>query len=122
MPLCSAFLTHLAYQPMISIIGCTCKDSTGKRVTHWPGGQFWDWTGGGFLGGEGFVSSVGGGFDEGLRGAGVEFSQPVGLFEFIRLKQALEQILEREVDLVTPDALRESMRAEILEQAVDVTP
>ena len=52
----------------------------------------------------------------------VEFSQPVGLFEFIRLKQALEQILEREVDLVTPDALRESMRAEILEEAVDVTP
>jgi predicted nucleotidyltransferase len=31
----------------------------------------------------------------------VEFSQPVGSSEFIRLKQALEQILEREVD-VTP--------------------
>jgi hypothetical protein len=52
----------------------------------------------------------------------VEFAQPVGLFEFIRLKQALEQMLEQEVDLVTPDALRESMRAEILEEAVDVTP
>jgi predicted nucleotidyltransferase len=67
---------------------------------------------------------------QGARGSDVdplvEFSQPVGPFEFIRLKQAVEQILEREVDvtplLATPDALRESMRAGILEEAVDVTP
>jgi predicted nucleotidyltransferase len=52
----------------------------------------------------------------------VEFSRPVGLLEFIRLKQVLEGILECEVDLVTPDALRESMKAEILEEAIDVTP
>lgn len=52
----------------------------------------------------------------------VEFSRPVGLLEFIRLKQFLERILECEVDLVTPDALRESMKAGILEEAIDVTP
>ena len=52
----------------------------------------------------------------------VEFSRPVGLFEFIRLKQVLEKILGCRVDLVTPDALRESMKAEILDEAIDVTP
>jgi len=52
----------------------------------------------------------------------VEFSSPVGLFEFIRLKQVLEKILGCRVDLVTPDALRESMKAEILDEAIDVTP
>lgn len=52
----------------------------------------------------------------------VEFSRPVGLFEFVRLKLVLEEILERRVDLVTPDALRESIKAEILIEAIDVTP
>ena len=52
----------------------------------------------------------------------VEFSRPVGLFEFVRLKLVLEEILERRVDLVTPDALRESVKAEILKEAIDVTP
>ena len=52
----------------------------------------------------------------------VEFSRPVGLFEFVQLQHALEQILQCEVDLVTPDALRESMKAAILEEAIDVTP
>jgi predicted nucleotidyltransferase len=46
----------------------------------------------------------------------------VGLFEFVRLKLALEQILDRDVDLTTPDALRSSMKAEILKEAIDVTP
>jgi len=36
----------------------------------------------------------------------VEFSRPVGLFEFARLKFYLEKRLGREVDLVTPEALR----------------
>ena len=48
----------------------------------------------------------------------VEFCQPVGLFEFVRLKRQLESILDRSVDLVTPDALRESMRAQILDEAI----
>ena len=52
----------------------------------------------------------------------VEFSRPVGLFEFVRLKLALEEILECRVDLVIPDALRESIKAEILKEAIDVTP
>ena len=48
----------------------------------------------------------------------VEFCQPVGLFEFVRLKRQLESILGRPVDLVTPDALRDSMRAQILDEAI----
>ena len=48
----------------------------------------------------------------------VEFSQPVGLFEFVRLQRYLAQILGRRVDLVTPDALREPMRETILREAV----
>jgi predicted nucleotidyltransferase len=52
----------------------------------------------------------------------VEFSRPVGLFAFVRVKRSLEAILGREVDLVTPDALRESMKPAILEEAVRVTP
>lgn len=52
----------------------------------------------------------------------VEFSQPVGLFEFIRVQQALEALLGCPVDLVTPDALRESMRTTVMAEAIDVTP
>ncbi len=48
----------------------------------------------------------------------IEFRQPVGLFEFVRLKRLLESILGRPVDLVTPDALRESMREQILAEAL----
>ncbi len=51
----------------------------------------------------------------------VEFSRPVGLFEFVRLKNRLEQLLGCDVDLVTPDALRASMKQQILEEAVYVT-
>ena len=36
----------------------------------------------------------------------VEFSAPVGLFEFVRLRRFLEEILGARVDLVTPDALK----------------
>jgi hypothetical protein len=52
----------------------------------------------------------------------VEFSKPVGLFEFIRLKHTLEEILNCDVDLVTPDALRPTMKNDIFREAVDVTP
>jgi predicted nucleotidyltransferase len=52
----------------------------------------------------------------------VEFTVPVGLFEFVRLKLLLEQILGCEVDLVTPDALRPTMKKDILQDAVDVLP
>lgn len=50
----------------------------------------------------------------------VDFSRPVGLFEFIRLKQYLESITQRRVDLVTPDALRPEMKDRILKEAVHV--
>ena len=52
----------------------------------------------------------------------VEFSRPVGLFEFVRVQNMLEQILGCPVDLVTPDALRDSMRLQILGEAVRVVP
>ena len=44
----------------------------------------------------------------------VEFTKPIGLFEFIRLKFYLERLLNSPVDLVTPDAIREKMREQIL--------
>ena len=50
----------------------------------------------------------------------VEFSRPVGLFEFIRLKMFLEALTGSRVDLVTTDALRPAMRADILSEAVHV--
>ncbi len=50
----------------------------------------------------------------------VDFSRPVGLFDFIRLKQYLESITQRRVDLVTPDALRPEMKDRILKEAVHV--
>lgn len=48
----------------------------------------------------------------------VEFGQPVGLFGFIELKEFLERILGRPVDLGTPRSLREEIRAEVLREAV----
>jgi predicted nucleotidyltransferase len=51
----------------------------------------------------------------------VEFDRSVGLFEFIRLKLYLEELTGRQVDLVTTDALRPAMRANILNEAVHVT-
>ncbi len=50
----------------------------------------------------------------------VEFNRPVGLFEFIRLKMYLEDLTGKPVDLVTPDALRPAMRADILNEAIHV--
>lgn len=51
----------------------------------------------------------------------VEFDRPVGLFEFIRLRLYLENLIGRRVDLVTPDAIRPAMRADILSEAIHVT-
>ena len=49
----------------------------------------------------------------------VEFDRPVGLFEFIRLKLYLEELTGKSVDLVTPDALRPSMRTARSREARD---
>ncbi len=48
----------------------------------------------------------------------VEFDQPIGLFEFARLKLYLEKILGRRVDLVTREALRKELREQILREAI----
>ena len=48
----------------------------------------------------------------------VEFSVPIGLFGCIRLKQYLEQMLGRSVDLATFDAIREPMRESVLREAI----
>ncbi|WP_019639214.1 nucleotidyltransferase family protein [Paenibacillus fonticola] len=45
----------------------------------------------------------------------VEFSRPVG-FEFLDLKDYLESVLGREVDLVTPKAIKPYMKDEILSE------
>jgi len=51
----------------------------------------------------------------------VEFSRPVGLFEFVRLERFLKGLLGRPVDLATPDALRPEMREQVLKEAVYAT-
>ena len=50
----------------------------------------------------------------------VEFepTAQIGLFEFIRLKNALGEILSCKVDLVTPNALHKGMKDEILKEAI----
>ena len=44
---------------------------------------------------------------------------PVGLLEFVRLRRFLSDILGCQVDLVTPDALHEEMKAQILQESID---
>lgn len=48
----------------------------------------------------------------------VEFSEPVGMFEFLEVKERLEQILGAPIDLVTRDALTPQLRDRILGEAV----
>ncbi|HCF26975.1 MAG TPA: nucleotidyltransferase [Cyanobacteria bacterium UBA11049] len=50
----------------------------------------------------------------------VEFSQPVGLFGFSRIRLYLEDILGCPVDLGTADTLREHLREPVLEDAIRV--
>ena len=48
----------------------------------------------------------------------VEFSKPVGLLHFVRLKRELEEILDRPVDLATRKSLKPQLRERILKEAV----
>jgi uncharacterized protein len=48
----------------------------------------------------------------------VEFVRPIGMLAFLRLKQYLEDILGRRVDLVTPKALRPQWRDRIIREAI----
>ncbi len=51
----------------------------------------------------------------------VEFEPdaPVGLFEFVRLRRYLSDLLGREVDLATPASLHPALKDEILREAID---
>lgn len=42
----------------------------------------------------------------------------IGLFALARLRRRLCELLGREVDLVTPDAIRPEMKEEILQEAI----
>ena len=48
----------------------------------------------------------------------VDFTAPVTLFEFARLRRHLESLLDRHVHLVTRDALKPQLREQILREAV----
>lgn len=50
----------------------------------------------------------------------VEFSKPIGLFGFSRIRLYLEDILGRPVDLGTLYALKEHLRAPVLEDVIRV--
>ncbi|MEW5807726.1 MAG: nucleotidyltransferase family protein, partial [Acidobacteriota bacterium] len=49
----------------------------------------------------------------------VEFSEPVG-FLFIHLADYLEEILGREVDLITPDAIKPNREKYIMQELIRV--
>ena len=50
----------------------------------------------------------------------VDFSKAPGLFGFLDLKEYLETLLGRPVDLVTTNALKKQLRTRILQEAVRV--
>jgi predicted nucleotidyltransferase len=50
----------------------------------------------------------------------VEFDRPVGMFALLDLKDYLEGLLGRPVDLVTPAALKPQLRERILAEAISV--
>ncbi|QDZ41174.1 nucleotidyltransferase family protein [Euhalothece natronophila Z-M001] len=49
-----------------------------------------------------------------------EFSQPISLFQFIRIKLYLQDILGHPVDLGTREALKENLRQPILQELIRV--
>jgi predicted nucleotidyltransferase len=51
----------------------------------------------------------------------VEFNHPVGLFQFIALKQYLESLLGCQVDLGTRRSLKIPLQKEVIESAIYVT-
>ena len=51
----------------------------------------------------------------------VEFSRPVGLFQFIELQQTLEALLGSKVDLGTRRSLKPRIKEQVLQEAIRVT-
>lgn len=50
----------------------------------------------------------------------VEYRIKPGIFDYLHLKEDLEQLCNRPVDLVTKDALKQQLRERILSEAVRV--
>lgn len=50
----------------------------------------------------------------------VEFTQPVSMFRFLALEQKLSDLLGRNIDLVTPDALKAAIKESVLQETVYV--
>jgi predicted nucleotidyltransferase len=50
----------------------------------------------------------------------VEFEETPGLFDFVRLQDALTQLLGVKVDLVMADALRPRLRQQVLGEAIAI--
>lgn len=50
----------------------------------------------------------------------VELSESIGLFRFVGLEHRLEELLGRDVDLVTPRALKPTIKDAVLRQVVYV--
>lgn len=48
----------------------------------------------------------------------VEFSEPVGFFKLFELQDFLKNILGHEIDLNTPNALRDEIREQILKESI----
>lgn len=47
----------------------------------------------------------------------VEFHRPVGLFEFLEVKEFLERVLDHPVDLGTPNSLHPRLKEQVLQEA-----
>lgn len=50
----------------------------------------------------------------------VDFSKPVGLFQFIELQERLEELLECKVDLGTSRSLKPRIKEHVLQEAIRV--
>ena len=50
----------------------------------------------------------------------VEFSKPIGFFKFMELEEYLSKRLGVKVDLVTPDALKPTIKPQIMREVVYV--
>ena len=50
----------------------------------------------------------------------VEFSKPIGFFEFIDLENHLARALDRKVDLVTKNALKPAIKDNVLKETIYV--
>lgn len=50
----------------------------------------------------------------------VEFSEPIGMFKFIKLEEYLSGLIGKKIDLVTKNALKSAIKEDILQEVVYV--